>query len=140
MHNKKIRIAKLLSYYNECSRREIEKLINQKKIYLNNHLVQSPVTFANEEDRIIVNDKIVVFKKEVEVFKFYKPYEVICSKNKQDNKKIIYEILDEKFKNFIFAGRLDFKSLVLDRINRPSDLKSSLPAKIKFLNFSSIIS
>ena len=60
MHNKKIRIAKLLSYYNQGSRREIEKLINQKKIYLNNHLVQSPVTFANEEDRIIVNDKIVV--------------------------------------------------------------------------------
>jgi 23S rRNA pseudouridine2605 synthase len=126
MHNKKIRIAKLLSYYNQGSRREIEKLINQKKIYLNNHLVQSPVTFANEEDRIIVNDKIVVFKKEVEVFKFYKPYEVICSKNKQDNKKIIYEIIDEKFKNFIFAGRLDFKSEGLLILSNTSDLTRNL--------------
>ena len=103
MHNKKIRIAKLLSYYNQGSRREIEKLINQKKIYLNNHLVKSPVTFANEEDRIIVNDKIVVFKKEIEVFKFYKPYEVICSKNKQDNKKIIYEILDENHNKLLIC-------------------------------------
>lgn len=126
MHNKKIRIAKLLSYYNQGSRREIEKLISQRKIYLNDHLVQSPVTFANEKDRIIVNDKIVFFKKEIEVFKFYKPYEVICSKNKQDNKKIIYEIINEKFKNFIFAGRLDFKSEGLLILSNTSDLTRNL--------------
>ena len=52
MNHSKIRIAKLLANYNYGSRREIEKLIFEKKIILNNNLVNSPATFANETDKI----------------------------------------------------------------------------------------
>ena len=111
MNSHKIRIAKLLANYNQGSRREIEKLINQKKIYLNKKLVITPVTFASTNDEIFIKNKKIEFnKKKIEILKFYKPKNIICSKKKQDQRKIIYEIIKPKYKNYIFSGRLDFKS------------------------------
>lgn len=110
MNSHKIRIAKLLSNYNQGSRREIERLISNNKIYLNQKLVTTPVTFASIKDEILIEGKKINFIKKTEVLKFYKPVDIICSKNKQDSRKIIYEIIPSKYKNYIFAGRLDFKS------------------------------
>lgn len=126
MSHSKIRIAKLLANYNYGSRREIENLISNKKIKLNNKIILTPVTFANEEDKITINGKKVFFKKKISILKLYKPKDVICSKNKQDKRKIIYEILNTKYKNFIFAGRLDFKSEGLIILTNDSSLTRNL--------------
>ena len=126
MNHVKIRIAKLLASYNYGSRREIENLISNKKIKLNNKIILTPVTFANEEDKITINGKKVFFKKKISILKLYKPKDVICSKNKQDKRKIIYEILNAKYKNFIFAGRLDFKSEGLIILTNDSSLTRNL--------------
>ena len=58
-----MRIAKLLANYNQGSRREIERLITNKKIFLNKKIVSSPVTFVDIKDEIIVNNKKVIFLK-----------------------------------------------------------------------------
>ena len=110
MTGHKIRIAKLLANYNQGSRREIEQLIKDKKIFLNKKLITTPITFASTNDEIYINKKKITFIKKNEVLKFFKPKDIICSKKKQDDRKIIYEILKPKYKNYIFAGRLDFKS------------------------------
>lgn len=127
MINHKIRIAKLLANYNQGSRREIERLIENKKIYLNKKLVLTPITFAGIDDEILIkNIKVDFSKKKIEIFKYYKPKDVICSKKKQDNRKIIYENLHDKFKNFIFAGRLDYKSEGLIILSNSSDVTRNL--------------
>jgi len=59
MNSHKIRIAKLLSNYNQGSRREIERLISNNKIYLNQKLVTTPVTFASIKDEILIEGKVV---------------------------------------------------------------------------------
>jgi len=110
MTGHKIRIAKLLANYNQGSRREIEQLIKDKKIFLNKKLITTPITFASTNDEIYINKKKIIFTKKNEILKFFKPRDIICSKKKQDDRKIIYEILKPKYKNYIFAGRLDFKS------------------------------
>ncbi len=101
-------------------------MINDKKVYLNNQLVTSPITFADTDDEIRVNNQKVSFIKNVEILKFYKPKDIICSKKKQDNRKIIYEIISPKYKNFIFAGRLDFKSEGLIILTNLSSLARNL--------------
>ena len=73
-----MRIAKLLANYNQGSRREIERLITNKKIFLNKKIVSSPVTFVDIKDEIIVNNKKVIFLKKTEILKFYKPKNIIC--------------------------------------------------------------
>ena len=56
----------------------------------------------------------------------YKPVNYICSKRKQDNRKIVYEILNSKYKNFIFAGRLDVNSEGLIILTNSSNVTRSL--------------
>ena len=121
-----MRIAKLLANYNQGSRREIERLITNKKIFLNKKIVSSPVTFVDIKDEIIVNNKKVIFLKKTEILKFYKPKNIICSKKKQDERKIIYEIIDKKYKNFIFAGRLDYNSEGLILLSNSSKICRNL--------------
>ena len=106
----KIRIAKFLASYNVGSRREVEKMILEGRISLNGQKINSPVHFVNQRDSIKLDGKLVIFKKFTQIYKYYKPVDCICSKNKQDDRKIIYDILPKKFKNFIFAGRLDVNS------------------------------
>lgn len=121
-----MRIAKLLANYNQGSRREIERLIKNKKIFLNKKIVSSPITFVDIKDEIIVNNKKVIFLKKTEILKFYKPKNIICSKKKQDERKIIYEIIDKKYKNFIFAGRLDYNSEGLILLSNSSKICRNL--------------
>ncbi len=121
-----MRIAKLLANYNQGSRREIERLILERKIYLNDKVVLSPITFADKKDIVTVNNKKVVFIKKKELLKFYKPKNIICSKKKQDNRKIIYELINNKYKNFIFVGRLDYNSEGLILLTNSSDYSQTL--------------
>ena len=92
--------------------------------------MNSPVTFASIKDKILVKGKKVNFNKKIQVLKFYKPRDIICSKNKQDSRKIIYEIIQPKYKNFIFAGRLDFKSEGLIILTNSSSITRNLELPI----------
>ena len=121
-----MRIAKLLANYNQGSRREIERLIAKKKVFLNKKVVLSPITFVDTKDEITINNKKVTFAKKNELLKFYKPKNIICSKKKQDERKIIYEVINKKYQNFIFVGRLDFNSEGLILLTNSSDISRNL--------------
>ena len=123
---KKTRISKFLSSYNIGSRREVEKMIEQGRIQLNGAKLTSPVHFVDEKDSIKVDGKLVLLKKNKQIYKFYKPQGYICSKQKQDDRGIVYEILPKKFKNFIFAGRLDINSEGLLIITNSGEIARNL--------------
>ena len=122
----KIRIAKFLASYNVGSRREVEEMIQEGRISLNGQKINSPVHFVNQRDSIKLDGKLVIFKKFTQIYKYYKPVDCICSKNKQDERKIVYDILPKKFKNFIFAGRLDVNSEGLLIITNSGDITRKL--------------
>ena len=92
-YQKKIRIAKFLSSKGYGSRREIEQLIQKNKIIVNKEIISSPITFVSTEDEIIINNKKINLEKKLEVWKFYKPLNYITSRNKQDDRPIIYDLL-----------------------------------------------
>ena len=122
----KIRIAKFLASYNVGSRREVEKMIQEGRISLNGQKINSPVHFVNQRDSIKLDGKLIIFKKFTQIYKYYKPVDCICSKNKQDDRKIVYDILPKKFKNFIFAGRLDLNSEGLLIVTNTGDISRNL--------------
>jgi len=79
-YQKKIRIAKFLSSKGYGSRREIEQLIQKNKIIVNKEIISSPITFVNNEDEIVLNNKKINLEKKLEVWKFYKPLNYITSR------------------------------------------------------------
>ena len=122
----KVRIAKFLASYNVGSRRQIEKMILEGRIALNGQKINSPIHFVNQKDSIKLDGRLIIFKKFTQIYKYYKPIDCICSKNKQDDRKIVYDILPKKFKNFIFAGRLDVNSEGLLIITNSADITRKL--------------
>ena len=109
-YQKKIRISKFLSSKGYGSRREIEQLILKNKIIVNKEIIKSPVTFVNNQDEILLNNKKIDIHKKMEVWKFYKPINYITSRNKQDDRPIIYELLPFNLKKIKTVGRLDINS------------------------------
>ena len=101
-------------------------MILEGRISLNGQKINSPVHFVNQRDSIKLDGKLVIFKKFTQIYKYYKPVDCICSKNKQDDRKIVYDILPKKFKNFIFAGRLDVNSEGLLIITNSGDITRKL--------------
>ncbi len=102
--------AKFLSSKGYGSRREIEQLILKNKIIVNKEIISSPITFVNNDDEIVINNKKINLQKKLDVWKFYKPLNYITSRNKQDDRPIIYDLLPFNLKKIKTVGRLDINS------------------------------
>ena len=56
---KNVRIAKFIANAGFCSRREAEKLIEEKIVKINNHLCLHPSETVNDSDKITIGKKTI---------------------------------------------------------------------------------
>ena len=105
-----MRIAKYISNAGYCSRREAEKLIDQKKVFINKICCKHPSTLVNKDDIVVINKKIIMLEKKIRLWKMYKPIKYICTTKDPQNRKTIYSLIPKKFPRIISIGRLDFMS------------------------------
>ena len=82
-----MRIAKFISNAGYCSRREAERLINKKKVYINKKLCEAPNVNVMENDKITINGNIIKLNKKIRLWKMYKPTNVICTNNDPKKEK-----------------------------------------------------
>ena len=99
-----MRINKYLALNLNISRREADKLIQNKLIKING--------INAELGQIIKEDDVLTYKNEIistitkhRYYKFYKPKNYISSRTSQGNGKTIYDLI--KNKNLKYSGRLD---------------------------------
>ena len=88
-----MRIAKYIANAGVCSRRDAEKLIEQKKVFINNICCKHPSTLVTLKDKIIVNKKIITLQSEVRLWKMYKPTKVICTNKDPQHRKTIFDLI-----------------------------------------------
>ena len=105
-----MRIAKYISNAGYCSRRDAEKLILSGKVYVNNILCKQPNVNVNPNDKILIDKKLVKLKKNIRLWKLYKPPKIICTNKDPQKRKTIFDILPNDFPRVISVGRLDFMS------------------------------
>ena len=105
-----MRIAKYISNAGYCSRREAEKLIDQKKVYINNICCNHTSTLVNEKDKIVIQNQIIKLQKKVRLWKMYKPKKTICTNSDPQNRKTIFSLIPKNYPRMISIGRLDFMS------------------------------
>ena len=105
-----MRIAKYISHSGYCSRREAEKIILDKKVYVNNVLCEKPNINVSVNDKIFIGKKLIKLQNTIKLWKIYKPPKIICTNKDFQNRKTIFDILPKNFPKVISVGRLDFMS------------------------------
>lgn len=125
-----MRIAKYIANAGLCSRREAEKLIEQKKVFINDICCMHPSEKVELKDKIIVNKKIIKIDKVIRLWKMYKPKKIICTNNDPQKRKTIFSLIPKNFPRLISIGRLDFMSegLILLTNNGDFARKYELPS------------
>ena len=123
MHNK-MRIAKFIANAGYCSRREAEKLIENKIVKINNNICLHPSNTVSESDTITVGKQIIKLNKITRLWKMYKPIKFICSTKDNRDRKKIFDLIPKEFPRIISVGRLDFRKFFagLAPINKDGEL------------------
>ena len=125
-----MRIAKYIANAGYCSRRDAEKLISKKKVYINNKICEIPNFNVIENDEIKISGNIIKLNKKIRLWKMYKPTNVICTNKDPKKRKTIFEFLPQNMPRTISIGRLDFMSegLILLTNNGDFARKLELPS------------
>ena len=129
-----MRIAKYIANAGVCSRRNAEKLIEKKKVFINNIRCKHPSTLVTHKDKIVVNKKIITLERKIRLWKMYKPIKVICTNKDPQHRKTIFDLIPKNYPRLISIGRLDFMSegLLLFTNNGDFARQMELPSS-KFL-------
>ena len=125
-----MRIAKYIANAGYCSRRDAEKLIYKKKVFVNNKLCEAPYINVTEKDKITISGKIIKLEKKISLWKLYKPTNIICTNKDPKKRKTIFDIIPKNFPRLISIGRLDYLSegLILLTNNGDFARKLELPS------------
>ena len=102
------RLDKVISSQTSYSRKEVKKLVAQKKVLVNNQIVSSSdIKIAIEKDTIIVNGERVKYNESVYLI-LNKPKGYI-SATEDKNQQTVLDLVPENYKNrsLFPAGRLD---------------------------------
>ena len=124
-----IRLAKFIADSGVASRRGAEDLIKQGAVSVNGKIIDTPVFFVEDDDNVCVNGKEVKTNNDIDLYAFHKPVNTMTTTRDPMGRKTIYDVLDKKYKNLKYIGRLDFKTTGLLLLTNNGDFarKMSLP-------------
>lgn len=103
------RIAKFIARSGVCSRRDAEKLIEQKRVMLNGEVVESPAIKVDASDDIKIDGEKLPAIEQTRLWLYYKPVGLITS-HKDSSRKTVFESLPAGMPRVVSVGRLDLNS------------------------------
>ena len=124
-----VRLTKFIADTGYASRRVAEDLIAKGVVSVNGQVVDTPVFFVSDGDKVCVNGKEIKKDNDIKIYAFHKPINTMTTTRDPMGRKTIYDVLDKKYKNLKYIGRLDFKTTGLLLLTNNGDLarKMSLP-------------
>ncbi|MBL8639362.1 MAG: rRNA pseudouridine synthase [Alphaproteobacteria bacterium] len=104
------RIAKYLARLGIASRRDIEKMIDQKRIVINGDVVTTPASFVTERDQIQVDGDNVGRRQQPRLFMYHKPAGLITTAKDPEGRATVFDSLPQNLPRLISVGRLDLNT------------------------------
>ena len=120
------RIAKLLARAGVASRREIERMIEDRRIKLNGTLVDTPATLLADLAGVTVDDKPVAAPEPTRLFLFHKPNGVLTAERDFSGRPTVYSVLPDGLPRLVPVGRLDLNTEGLLLLTNDGALKRAL--------------
>ena len=121
-----MRIAKFIANAGFSSRREAEKLIEEKIVKINGELCLHPSEIVDKNDKITIGKKNIQMPGNIRLWKMYKPIKYICTTKDERQRKKIFDLIPQDFPRMISIGRLDFMSEGLILFTNSGDYSRSL--------------
>ena len=106
---KKIRLAKIISHFGFCSRRDAEQIIINGGVTLKNSIYKE-FTIKESLIKYIKVNGVHLKKNKTRVWCFYKPRGYVCSNSEQFQQKSFFRILPNDIPRVVSVGRLDILS------------------------------
>ncbi|MGN0026536.1 MAG: pseudouridine synthase [Clostridium sp.] len=117
-----MRINKLLSNYGYCSRKEVRRLIEDKRIIVNGKLCEQGQWVEESDDILLDGEKVE--KKEKIYLALNKPRGIVCTSSREIKDNII-DFLN--YKDYVFpVGRLDKDSQGLILMTNDGDIANKI--------------
>jgi 23S rRNA pseudouridine2605 synthase len=124
----KIRLNKFISHNSSYSRREADKLIEDKRVSINKDIITDLSTKVSNSDIVCIDKKPIKYERNkiYTVIVYNKPKGQIVSKSDPQGRTIIFDTLHKEFKDFLPIGRLDYSSEGLLLLTNSVDVYNSL--------------
>ncbi len=120
------RIAKLLARAGVASRREIERMIEDRRIALNGVVLETPATILKSLKGITVDGKPVAPPETARLFRYNKPTGLLVAERDFTGRPTIYDKLPKELPRVVPVGRLDLNTEGLLLLTNDGELKRLL--------------
>ena len=120
------RIAKLLARAGVASRREIERMIEERRLALNGVPLETPATIVTDLRGITVDGDPVAAAEPVRLFRYHKPTGLLTAERDMKGRTTIYDKLPPGMPRTVPVGRLDLNTEGLLLMTTDGGLKRRL--------------
>lgn len=120
------RLAKFMARSGVCSRREAERLIEQKRVTINGEIVQTPATLVEGNENILLDGEKLPQTETTRVWLYHKPVGLLTTHKDEKNRATVFDNLPAGLPRVISVGRLDLNSEGLLLLTNNGELSRKL--------------
>ncbi|WP_376087512.1 pseudouridine synthase [Roseomonas sp. CCTCC AB2023176] len=104
------RIAKFLARAGIASRRDAERLVEDRLVTLNGRTVETPATFVAPGDQVRVRNALVGAPEHTRLFRYHKPDGLVTTHKDPQGRPTVFDALPDGLPRLVSIGRLDLTS------------------------------
>jgi 23S rRNA pseudouridine2605 synthase len=104
------RIAKKMARAGLCSRREAERWIEAGRVQVNGKVLESASCVVTDQDKIVVDGKVIGEAEATRLFMFHKPTGVVTTAKDEQGRRTVYDVLPNSLPRLVTVGRLDMNT------------------------------
>jgi 23S rRNA pseudouridine2605 synthase len=120
------RIAKLLARAGIASRREIERMIEERRVAINGVPIETPATIITSLHGVTVDGQPVHAPAPARLFRYHKPSGLLTTERDPKGRPTIYDRLPQDLPRVVPVGRLDLNTEGLLLLTTDGELKRQL--------------
>ncbi len=104
------RIAKFIARSGVCSRRQAEEIIRQKRVTVNDEIVESPAFNVEGDEKILIDGEKLPQIEHTRLWLYHKPSGLLTTHKDTENRATVFDNLPPEMPRVISVGRLDLNS------------------------------